>query len=213
MEKTDFSKSQSNETATIDVHVLPTAMRQSISYQDFDFEMDKGHERISDITNDSNKMDIPTFHGYCYFCDYSKHSQNYCPLRYCYFCNTYGHSVKVCSKNSANGSADWRSKTTFRVQIGLEDNTIDIPLLETCHADYNPYINDRFIRKNNHFKHWKRNANDTSAKKNNFEKIKIQFGSTWRHNNVTLKKSIDFQTDWRKSMKKTFNCDVLVELE
>jgi hypothetical protein len=39
---------------------------------------------------------ISSFFGYCYFCDYSRHSQNHCPLRKCRECRNYGHSEKVC---------------------------------------------------------------------------------------------------------------------
>lgn len=36
------------------------------------------------------------FRGYCYICNNSQHSQNYCPLARCVNCTLYGHTQKVC---------------------------------------------------------------------------------------------------------------------
>ena len=36
------------------------------------------------------------FIGHCFYCDYDKHSQNYCPIKCCIICGKYGHSAKVC---------------------------------------------------------------------------------------------------------------------
>ena len=72
-------------------------------------EFEKGKDSIK-MNTTTIKQNPPYFNGYCYYCDCPKHSQNYCPLRQCSICNTYGHSVKVCPKNTASGSENWREK-------------------------------------------------------------------------------------------------------
>lgn len=52
-------------------------------------------EEIAELeSNEANK-----FQGYCYFCDYDKHSQNFCPLKQCKYCFRFGHSSRICKKN------------------------------------------------------------------------------------------------------------------
>lgn len=88
--------------------LYPQSQRSPYPYNyDYDFELERGKEYFSYISNPT----IPIFLGYCYFCDCSKHSQNYCPIRYCHFCKSYGHSIRVCPKNSVYGNDNWRHNT------------------------------------------------------------------------------------------------------
>ena len=92
-------------------HTPPwTQLNDSDPYE-FEFEIDKGHERIHYFHTSSPHPSVPVFYGYCYYCDCPKHSQNYCPLKFCQFCEEYGHSIKVCPRNSAQGNNDWRKKS------------------------------------------------------------------------------------------------------
>lgn len=59
----------------------------------------------------------PSFYGYCYYCDYARHSQNYCPLKLCYRCGEYGHTYKVCKKTSTQCS----KLKTFQINPQKED--------------------------------------------------------------------------------------------
>ena len=179
-------------------------------------EIDFGQERIIDVQNNIHKFDTPTFYGYCYYCDYSKHSQNYCPLRFCFLCKTYGHSVKVCIKNSAHKSVDWRSKIQKdtnpwkgkHLSLSQKPDVI-------CDKQKTTYKKD--LRHGNNFQHWKRVYSFDKNRREDqrqFEKIKIPFGSTWKQNtNVSFHASTDQELDWRRSMTKSFNCGVLVELD
>ena len=79
--------------------------RHSPGREFFEFECDVGKEPILRHTREYrscpigffNNNHFSIFYGYCYFCDYEKHSQNYCPLRYCEKCGKYGHSSKICN--------------------------------------------------------------------------------------------------------------------
>ena len=63
---------------------------------EYDYELEMGKESIMPNHSMSSLTPNYNFFGYCYQCDYAKHSQNYCPLRLCYRCGHYGHSGKVC---------------------------------------------------------------------------------------------------------------------
>jgi hypothetical protein len=128
--------------------------------QKCDYIIENGTDKIIDFSKEIH--DIPSFMGYCYYCDYSKHSQNYCPLGYCSICNTYGHNFKVCTKNTAQGCDDWRTKIKTKSQY--------------------------------FFKNWKKNEHENRD-------LKIQFGSTWKQNNVLLPSQ---DSCWRKSVKENF---------
>ena len=208
------------------------------NYGNCDIEIDHGQERIADVQNSVFKQDQPSFYGYCYYCDYSRHSQNYCPLRYCQFCKSYGHSSKVCINNSAQGSIDWRTKIQREPNCVKEhrheSKFLKSPLLQQLpqSSQSSQYIGDkaksnqisssnRDIRPGSNFKHWKRSHSSTKSyqfgfggERQHFEKIKIPFGSTWKQNTSTLvNHSNDQELDWRRSMTKSFHCGVLVELD
>lgn len=44
------------------------------------------------------------FHGTCYLCKYSSHSQMFCPLRWCRACKMFGHSEAVCARIAGDAS-------------------------------------------------------------------------------------------------------------
>lgn len=92
-------------------------------YYNYDVECKKNKNKIEEnkIVRNSNinlNTSTPTttlpkskFYGHCYYCDYDKHSQNYCPLRFCYKCNKYGHSEKVCPRKFE--SNNWREQSRY----------------------------------------------------------------------------------------------------
>jgi hypothetical protein len=76
------------------------------------FEISRGIDEDIIIPTEMTSP-YPIFYGYCYYCDYTKHSQNFCPLRFCYSCHNYGHSSKVCHETSVN---DWRWKPKQQIE-------------------------------------------------------------------------------------------------
>jgi hypothetical protein len=104
--------------------ITPNQTPRYFSTDTFEFEFEVGRESI-------HRHMIPTtqqfFMGYCYYCDYPQHSQNFCPLRYCYFCEAYGHSSRVCSKkqyfsnysSNNNFSRHWKKpKRLLKIPFG-----------------------------------------------------------------------------------------------
>jgi len=77
----------------------------------YDYEMNCKENNTLNPKN-YNKH-LPPFYGYCYCCDYARHSQNYCPLKLCYNCKEYGHSIKVCQK-PRSVSKNWRTQNKYK---------------------------------------------------------------------------------------------------
>ena len=73
---------------------------------EYDYELEFGGDEMKTKVRQMKK-DLPPFYGYCYYCDYARHSQNYCPLKLCYACGDYGHSAKVCEYDEKRGE-NWR---------------------------------------------------------------------------------------------------------
>ena len=96
---------------TIDEKIKPLrGINVCVENGRFDYPYDYDYE--VKLKNDNPKPPLiipPQFNGYCYYCDYARHSQNYCPLKLCYKCGEYGHSIKVCKKNRMKYLQNWRS--------------------------------------------------------------------------------------------------------
>jgi hypothetical protein len=120
----------------------------------------------------------PNFNGYCYYCDCPKHSQNYCPLRLCPVCNEYGHSIKVCPKNTASGSENWREK-------------LNIPISSGNFKYWKPYKQNYVFSSSSSYQYKNYNRKPPLPA---IQKKYYSFGSTWK--NMGELKHID--ENWRK---------------
>lgn len=63
-----------------------------------EFSWGKKQAQLTTVTA-TDDTTVTKFYGYCYYCDYARHSQNYCPLKQCTRCFQYGHSAKVCGSS------------------------------------------------------------------------------------------------------------------
>jgi hypothetical protein len=82
---------------------------------EYEYELETGGDNIRHKDESNIPHHTPHFYGYCYNCDYARHSQNFCPLKRCSLCHHYGHSSKVCPDNNPWSNSDWRQKGCVRV--------------------------------------------------------------------------------------------------
>ncbi len=80
--------------------------------QHYNFTLGGDVSGLSKCRYGTTSLKLTSFFGYCYFCDYARHSQNYCPLRKCSICSQYGHSCKVCPTNKMLRE-NWRIHADF----------------------------------------------------------------------------------------------------
>lgn len=65
------------------------------------YRVDIGNDRMTSElapvqTNGEWTTTSTTFYGKCHNCNYSAHSQKYCPLSKCVKCDSFGHTASAC---------------------------------------------------------------------------------------------------------------------
>lgn len=173
----------------------PNSPIERFSYPfDFDYTVEKGG--IDAGPHQLNMEEKHSFYGYCYFCDYALHSQNYCPLKLCEQCDTYGHSYKVCPKNFSYHKAVGKF-------FDDEDEVYQSRELTRSYPG-NKHRHEPGYRYRRRTKDRDRDESINIIKSASKERVKHQhrdrdlsFGSTWRKQ----KREEDMSQNWRLSMK------------